>query len=239
MMPTVVILAGGCATRLYPVTRTIAKSMLDIDGEPFIAHQLKLLKRKGVNKVVICAGYLGEQIKKFVGNGKAFGLAVKFSFDGEKLLGTGGAIKQALPLLDDIFFVIYGDSYLNIDFLPIVDYFLAHNKKGLMVVIKNKNKWDKSNIIYKNGNIIKYDKKSYESEMKHIDYGLGIFRRSVFSAIAGKEAFDLAVVYHGLIKNKQLLGFEAKKRPYEIGSSGGLAQTVKYLSNHRKTRENQ
>ncbi len=229
-MPSILILAGGCATRLYPVTKTIPKAMVKVAGKPFIAHQLDLLKKNGFKKVVICSSYLSKQIQNFVGNGNNFGLSVHFSVDGKKLLGTGGAIKKALPLLTDVFLVMYGDSYLNISFLPIIDYFLSHDKKGLMVVLKNKNKWDKSNVICKNGNIIKYDKNSHDRKMEYIDYGLGILRKSAFDEINKREVFDLVVLYKGLIKKKQMLGFEVKRRPYEIGSPLGLAETEKHLS---------
>ena len=128
MMPPVVILAGGPATRLYPVTQHVPKAMLEVAGQPFIGHQLELLRQKGVVRIVICAGYLGEQIMRFVRDGADFGLSVNYSFDGARLLGTGGALKKALPLLDDVFFVMYGDSYLTTDFGPIVEYFFSHNK---------------------------------------------------------------------------------------------------------------
>lgn len=130
MMPTVVIIAGGIATRLYPFTKTVPKAMLKVAGMPFIAHQLAMFKKNGITKVVICSGHLSGQIEDFIGDGRKFGLAVKFSVDGEKLLGTGGAIKKALPLLEDVFFVMYGDSYLDIDFKLVSHYFMSYNKKA-------------------------------------------------------------------------------------------------------------
>ncbi len=233
-MPSVAILSGGCATRLYPVTKTRPKAMVEIAGKPFIVHQLDLLKKNGIKKVVICSGYLSKQIENFIGDGKKYGLSVDFSVDGEKLLGTGGAIKKALPLLTEVFVVMYGDSYLNVDFKPAIDYFLSHDKKGLMTIIKNTNKWDKSNIVCKNGKIITYDKDAHDKRMKYIDYGLGILRKSAFKGINKKKIFDLVELYKNLIQKKQMLGFEMKKRPYEIGSTQGLAETEKYLLNLSK-----
>jgi NDP-sugar pyrophosphorylase family protein len=229
MMPTVAILVGGYATRLYPVTKTIPKAMLRVAGKPFIAHQLALLKKNGITKVVICSGYLSEQIENFIGDGKQFGLSINFSVDGEKPLGTGGAIKKALPLLEDAFFVMYGDTYLTIDFKSISDLFLSQNKKGLMTVLRNKDQWDKSNIVLKNGKIIKYDKKEKTLDMEYIDYGLSMLRKSAFDEIGAEEVFDLAEVYKSLIEKGQMIGYEVKNRFYEIGSAQGLAETEEYL----------
>lgn len=229
MMPSVAILAGGYATRLYPISKTMPKVMVKVAGKPFIAHQLSLLKNNGLKTVVICAGYLSKQIEDFVGDGKNFGLSISFSVDGEKLLGTGGAIKRALPLLTDVFLVMYGDSYLNINFKPVIDYFLSRDRKGLMTVLRNMNKWDRSNIVCKNGDIITYDKNAHDRRMEYIDYGLGILRKSALDEIDDKEVFDIAELYRNLIQKRQMLSFEVKKRFYEIGSQSGLAETEEYL----------
>ncbi len=229
MMLSVAILAGGCATRLYPVTKTMPKVMVEVAGKPFIAHQLKLLKKNGLEQVIICSGHLSRQIEDFVGDGKIFGLSVRFSIDGKQLLGTAGAVKKALPLLTDVFLLMYGDSYLDIDFQPIIDYFLSHDKKGLMVVLRNTSKWDKSNVIYKDGDIIEYDKDTRDRKMEYIDYGLAILRKSAFDETGKKKVFDLVELYKGLIRKKQMLGFEVKNRFYEIGSPSGLEQTREHL----------
>jgi len=229
MINEVVILAGGKATRLYPVTHTVAKAMLDINGEPFIAHQLRLLKRQGIKRVVICAGYLAEQISSYVKQGQDFGLDVEFSLDGDKLLGTGGAIKKALPLLGNSFFVMYGDSYLDSDFLPIAEKFKHERKSALMTVLKNNGRWDKSNILYQDGNIVKYDKKNIIPEMEYIDYGLGIIRHDVLQNIV-EDVFDLADVYKRLADNKDLVAYEVFQRFYEIGSFNGIEETREYIA---------
>jgi NDP-sugar pyrophosphorylase family protein len=234
MMPAVALLVGGYARRLYPVTKTIPKAMMAVAGKPFIAHQLALLKKNGITKVVICSGYLSKQIENFVGDGKEFGLSVDFSNDGEKLLGTGGAIKKALPLLGDVFFVMYGDSYLTIDFKSVYDFFLSQNKKGLMTVLRNRDKWDKSNIVFKNGKIINYDKKEKTRDMEYVDYGLSMLRKSAFDDAGNAEVFDLAVLYKSLIAKEQISGYEVKSRFYEIGSARGLAETEEYLLNLSK-----
>lgn len=236
MMPTVVVLAGGYATRLYPATKTAPKSMLQVAGKPFISHQLAMLKKNGVLKVVICSGYLSRQIEGFIGDGKTFGLSVKFSVEEKKLLGTGGAIKKALPLLEDNFFVIYGDSYLNIDFKLVNHCFLRSGKKGLMTVLRNKDKWGESNVTFKDGKIAAYDKKNKAQDMEYIDYGLSMLRKSAFDEIGNKEIFDLIELYKRLIKERQMFGYEAKDRFYEIGSPEGLAETGKYLLSLEKNK---
>jgi len=229
MIESTVIIAGGLATRLYPVTKKIPKSMIDINDEPFISHQLKLLKKNGINEVIICAGYLGEMIKNFTGDGRKFGLNIKYSFDGEKLLGTGGAVKKAINLLPDTFFIMYGDSYLPVDFQKISDYFNKNDKNALMTVMENSDKFDMSNVIYQNNKIIKYDKKEKVPEMNYIDYGLGIFKKNIFSNIKENEVIDLANIYKNLIEKDDLLGYEIKERFYEIGSFTGIEDLKIFL----------
>ncbi|MBF0511044.1 MAG: nucleotidyltransferase family protein [Candidatus Omnitrophica bacterium] len=233
-MPPVVILAGGLATRLRPMTETIPKAMLSLAEEPFIAHQLRLLKANGITHVVLCCGYLGEQIEEFVGDGKKFGLSVSYSYDGDKLLGTGGAIKKALPFLGDVFFVMYGDSYLPVNFKNVYDYFI-HGQVclGLMTVLNNKNAWDNSNIVFEANSIVVYDKKQQIKGMDYIDYGLGLLRKEAFNSVYG-DVFDLSVIYQDIIAQKKMAGYEVFERFYEIGSPAGLAETENYIKSRRK-----
>ncbi len=220
----VAILAGGLATRLRPITEKIPKSLVSVAGEPFLAHQLRLLHSRGVRKAVLCVGYLGEMIEKEVGDGAAFGIELGYSFDGPKLLGTGGALRQALPLLGDEFFVLYGDSYLPIDYAAVLETYRASGQPGLMTVFRNEGAWDTSNVHFENGRIVRYDKRERVPEMQHIDYGLGVFRASVFAERPAGEAFDLADVQRGLVAKGALAGHEVFQRFYEIGSHAGLAE---------------
>jgi len=228
-MPSLALLAGGYGTRLYPITQTTPKAMLKLGGEPFIGHQLALLKRNGINKVVICTGYLSEQIKDFVGDGKGFDLTVDYSIDGANLLGTGGAIQKALPLLGEEFFIMYGDSYLPVDFRAVYNYYLSQNKKGLMCVLRNNNKWDTSNIVFENRKILNYDKTQKSRNMDFIDYGLSIISKSAFAYMVYPKTFDLSILYNTLITREQMAGYEVQDRFYEIGSLLGLAETEEYL----------
>lgn len=234
MTPPAVILAGGLATRLYPETLKIPKSLVEVAGKPFIFHQLALLKRRGLCEVLLCVGKLGEMIEDYVGDGHAWGLKVKYSYDGKTLLGTGGAIKKAIPLLPDVFCVMYGDSYLDVDFKPILERFKSEGKPVLMTVYRNKNKWDKSNVLYKNGRIVKYDKKNPTPEMEHLDYGISILRKTVFDDWRDGVPFDLSEVFTKLIEKDEVSAFEVSKRFYEIGSIRGIKETEQYLNSKQQ-----
>jgi N-acetyl-alpha-D-muramate 1-phosphate uridylyltransferase len=225
----VVILAGGLATRLGPLTQSIPKSLVDINGKPFIYHQLALLKRQGVQQVILCIGHFGEQIKDYVKDGYDFGLQVQYSADGQRLLGTAGAIKQALPLIGSYFMVIHGDSYLTCDLAPVQTAFQKSHRLALMTVYRNHNQWDKSNIEFSEGEILNYDKMNQTKQMNHIDYGLGVFNREAFQQIPDHEPYDLALLYQSLLKQKQLASYEIQNRFYEVGSFTGINDLKNFL----------
>jgi len=219
----VAILAGGLATRLRPITEKIPKSLVPVAGRPFLAHQLEMLHARGIRRVVLCIGYLGEMIQQEFGH-EAFGIQIEYSFDGEKLLGTGGAIKRALPKLGPEFFILYGDSYLPIPYAPVAEFFHRSGQPGLMTVYRNEGQYDASNIVFADGEIKVYDKKSRLPEMRHIDYGLSLFKSSVFDVYAVDQIFDLAEVMGKLVREKRLAGYEVLERFYEMGSPAGLTE---------------
>ena len=219
----VAILAGGLATRLRPITEKIPKSLVPVAGQPILAHQLEMLHAQGIRHAVLCIGFLGEMIQHEFGP-EAYGVKLDYSFDGEKLLGTGGAIKRALPKLGKEFFILYGDSYLPIPYAPVADFFQRSGKPGLMTVYHNEGKYDTSNVVFRDGEIVVYDKKIKSPEMRHIDYGLSLFKASVFEAYAADQVFDLAEVMGKLVREKQLAGYEVRERFYEMGSPAGLAE---------------
>ena len=220
----VAILAGGLATRLRPITERVPKVLIPVAGKPFLAHQLALLRQRGITRAVLCLGHLGDMVQREFGDGAAHGVKLEYSFDGPVLLGTGGALKRALPLLGEKFFVLYGDSYLPIDFRPIADFFERSGKPGLMTVFQNEGRYDTSNVVFGDGEIKVYDKKNKVPEMRHIDYGLSLFKSSAFDDWPADEPFDLADVMQRLVARKQLAGFEVTQRFYEIGSHEGLAE---------------
>ena len=228
-LPPLALLSGGLATRLRPLTEKIPKAMLEVAGEPFIAHQLRHAAREGIDKVVLCVGYLAEPIEAFVGDGAAFGVSVLFSQEPPQLLGTGGALRNALPLLGDEFLVQYGDSYLDISYASVMRAFRQSGRQGLMTVFRNDGRWDTSNVEFAGGTIRNYDKIDRTTNMAFIDYGLGAFKSAVLRRWPAGERIDLADIYRRLLSEGELAGYEVHQRFYEIGSAEGLAETDRYL----------
>ena len=225
------ILAGGLATRLRPATDTIPKALLSVAGQPFLIHQLRLLHSKGFRKIVLCVGYLGEMIEAKIGDGKRLGLQIDYSFDDPTLLGTGGALKRAISKLGEQFLVVYGDSYMPIDYAAVVEAFIRSEKPALMTVLENEGRWDASNVWFEAGEIYRYDKKERTSEMRHIDYGISVLNAEVFAGFPDNAAFDLADLYSHLVSQKQMAAHEVKQRFYEIGSAKALAELDDMLRN--------
>lgn len=226
----VAILAGGLATRLRPVTEKIPKSLVPVARKPFLARQLELLHSRGIRRAVLCVGHLGEMIQRDFGS-EACGVKLDYTFDGPKLLGTGGAIQRALPLLGPEFFVLYGDSYLPIDYRPVADFFQRSGKLGCMTVYRNEGRYDTSNVVFADNEIKIYDKKHRVPEMRHIDYGLSVFQAAAFNDFPADQPFDLADVMGRLVRAGQLAGFEVHERFYEIGSPAGLAELESFFAN--------
>jgi N-acetyl-alpha-D-muramate 1-phosphate uridylyltransferase len=225
----VAILAGGLATRLGPAARQTPKALMAVAGRPFIEHQLALLKRENVRQVVLLVGHLGEMLRSHVGTGARFGLDVAYSFDGDQPLGTGGALRRALPLLGEAFFVLYGDSYLDIALAAVLEAFRKSRQPALMTVFRNDGRWDTSNVLFDGSHVIRYDKRAPTPDMRHIDYGLGVVTAEALSAFPADTAFDLADVYAKLSTAGHLAGYEADRRFYEIGTPTGLAETDAFL----------
>lgn len=225
VMPPLALLAGGMATRMRPLTDKIPKALLEVAGEPFIARQLRLFRREGISRVVLCVGYKWEMIQDFVGDGSKFDLEVIYSADGPKLLGTGGAVRKALPYLGTEILVMYGDSWLDVPFAPIVEAFRASGKPALMTVFRNEGRWDTSNVWYEDGVLRLYEKRERLPQMQHIDWGLSLIKADVLAAKPADTAFDLAETYSEMSRSGLLAGYEVTKRFYEIGSMAGLEET--------------
>jgi MurNAc alpha-1-phosphate uridylyltransferase len=239
MLP-VAILAGGLASRLQPLTRHTPKSLLVVAGRPFIFHQLELLHSQGVRRAVLCVGHLGEQIEAAVGDGRRFGLDVEYSFDGSRLLGTGGALKRAMPLLGADFFVLYGDSYLPCSFTTIQAAYEAAHRPALMTVLRNDNQWGRSNVAFRADGSIEYEKDSDRSDpfhikFGHIDFGLSVLSGGVLRQYPESAHLDLADIWRDLSGKGQLAAFEVGGRFYEIGSRSGLADTEDFLTRRLET----
>jgi NDP-sugar pyrophosphorylase family protein len=230
----VVILAGGLATRLGELTRNRPKSLVEILHKPFLAYQLELLSAKGITDVVLCIGHLGAQIKETFGDGRKYGVHISYSIE-DKLLSTAGAIKNAESLLSNVFFVMYGDSYLFLDFQKVLAYFISQNKLGLATVYRNHDSYDKSNMVIDGNMVVKYSKTEKTKDMVYIDYGASIFRKEVLQLVPENHLYSLEDLFIRLIKMEQLLAFEVSDRFYEIGSQQGLRDFEEFAKGMRKT----
>jgi N-acetyl-alpha-D-muramate 1-phosphate uridylyltransferase len=232
-MLSVAILAGGLATRLRPLTKTIPKSMIEICGEPFIHWQTKKLAQAGIVDIVYCVGYKSEMIEEFLGDGSQYGVKVSYSHDGPKQLGTGGAIIKALPYLGEKFMVLYGDSYLQIDYAKVQEKHEESSRPALMTVYANSGKFDASNVNFSGGVLRNYQKGNTSLEMTHIDYGLSCFDKSVFSSYDSSVPVDLAQIFTDLVSKDLLAGYEVEERFYEIGSHQGILDFAAHVERNR------
>jgi NDP-sugar pyrophosphorylase family protein len=229
MLP-VIILAGGLATRLRPITERIPKALVEVNGRPFLDHQMRLLAANRVTRAVLSVAYRGEMIEEFLGDGSRYGISVSYSFDGPVYLGTAGAIRKALPQLGPAFLTLYGDSYLTVPFGAVEETFLKSGQQALMTVYRNEGLFDTSNVEFAGGRIVTYDKKARTAAMQHIDYGLGAFQASVFAGLAEGESHDLATLYQDVLRRGELAAYEVQDRFYEIGTPDGIRDTEAFLT---------
>jgi NDP-sugar pyrophosphorylase family protein len=223
----VCILAGGLGTRLGSAAATTPKALTEVAGEPFLFRQLRLLARHRARKVVLCVGHLGEQIEAAIGSGR-FGIDVRYSYDGPRLDGTLGALRRARPLLGDRFLVLYGDTYLRADYELFSEAWVKSGLSAGMTVLHNQGRWDRSNVIYEDGRIVRYEKGTDDPMMEWIDYGLGALRSEVLDLV-GVGEHDLSALYRELARRSQLFGFEATERFFEIGTPAALAETTEFF----------
>ncbi len=234
MLP-VAILAGGLGTRLHPLTERLPKSLLPIAGRPFVFHQLELLRNQDVQRVVLCVGHLGAQIEAAVGDGRAFGLVVEYSYDGESLRGTGGALQAALPVLGSEFFVLYGDSYLPCSFDLVRAAYVKAQRPALMTILRNANRWDRSNVAVRDDGSIEYSRDPTRSDLTYIDFGLSVVSAGVLERYPEAGRLDLSTVWRDLSGTRELAALEVRERFYEIGSRQGIEQTEEFLLEQRRT----
>ncbi len=225
-----VILAGGLGIRLRPLTDSTPKAMVPVRGRPFLTYQLEYLAHHGIRDIILCVGHLGDAVEDHFGDGRRFGVAIRYGREKDQLLGTAGAIKNVEHLLDDVFFVTFGDSYTVVGFEKIMDYFRRRDRLGLMVVFKNEDRWDRSNVVLDGEFVRVYDKQQMRPGMRYIDFGVSLFRREVFRDLPQGAPVDLDDVNQRLIAQRQLLAYETHDRFYEIGSVTGLRELETLLS---------
>lgn len=236
----VVVLMGGLGSRLKERTRDCPKSLIEIDGKPFFEYQLELMILAGFQRFLFCIGYRADAVQSYFGDGRKWGVQIKYSCDGETLLGTGGAIRKALPFLEDDFLLIYGDSFMDVNYFEIAVRYrqaIAAGKKALMAIMRNQNHFDTSNVIYKKGNLLLYDKRKHDSRMEYIDYGISVFQRDTFAKLPSNQYIDLADIQHCLSTSGLLEGCEVEHRFYEIGTPKALEEFT-YYANMRWNRPN-
>jgi len=219
-----VILAGGLGTRLKPLTDRIPKSLIPVDGRPFLEHQLELFNRSGIRDIILCVGHLGDRIKRYFGDGSRFGLDIQYSEERGALLGTAGAVRNAEELLAEEFFLTYGDSYLLLDYQAVMDWFLNRDRLGLMVVYRNRDQLERSNVVIEDEFVTVYDKAGHTPGMQYINYGVSVLRKEAISLIPRDRPVSQEEFYQMLIERKQLLAIETPQRFYEIGSQPGLEE---------------
>ena len=227
-LPTVCILAGGLGTRLGSHVHDTPKPLLEVAGEPFLFHQLRLLASHGAKRAVICVGYLGEQIVDCVGESRS-GISIAYSHDGPTPIGTLGAIRKAASLLGDRFLVLYGDTYLRIDYRAADHAWRMSDLPALMTVLRNGGQWDVSNVEFDGGRVVRYNKRQPTHAMHWIDYGLGGLTQAALDVV-GTEVSDLSDLYHELSIRGALCGFAATKRFYEIGTPDALVEAGQFLA---------
>lgn len=230
----VVILAGGLATRLRAVAQDCPKSMVQILGKPFLEYQLDFLRKNGIRDIVLCIGHLGEQIENYLGDGRELGVSIVYSGE-DRLLGTAGALKNAKDLLKDVFFTLYGDSYLFLDFRAAMSFFESKNKLALMSVYKNYDKYGRSNTTIKGELVSKFSKDERTADMVYIEYGANIFSREILEMIP-EGHYTLEQLFPRLIEREELLAYEVNERFYEIGSFHGLKEFKELAQNTLSSR---
>jgi NDP-sugar pyrophosphorylase family protein len=228
-LPTVCILAGGLGTRLGELTANTPKPLIEVAGEPFLIHQLRLLASYGARDVVLCVGHLGHSVQERIGD-EQFGIDIRYSYDGPKLDGTLGAVRRARGLLGERFLVLYGDTYLRIDYADFNQKWIESGLEGAMSVLRNKGQWDRSNAIYAEGRVVRYEKGTDDPEMEWIDYGLGALTAPTLDQV-GQSEKDLSALYRVLAQSGELFGYVATERFYEIGTPSALEETSQFLAN--------
>lgn len=218
----VAILAGGLGTRIQSVSKGLPKSLMKFNGKPFLEWQLQLLEKNKCRDVVICVGHKSDLIKNYLGSRPKSKLDIKLSHDGNYNLGTGGALVKARKHLGKAFLVLYGDSYLSINFEEVSEYFLSTKKLGLMTVLKNDQNLEPSNVYFRNKQVLQYDKANRNHKMKYIDYGLSAFKSDALSTFNADRFLDLSMILSKLVIQRQLVGYEVFQRYYEVGSIQGV-----------------
>lgn len=225
----VAILAGGLGTRLRPLTGAVPKPMVRVAGRPFLEHEIRLLKERGIRDYVLCVGYLGEQVEAYFRDGKRWGVRVEYSHDGPRLVGPAGALKRAEPLLQERFFVTYGDAYLRTDYRRMMRALVGSGKLGVMAVFHNRNRFGRSDLVVEGRQVLRYDKKRAVPEMEWVNFGVSALDRRALALIPAGRACGEEEFYGELIRRGQLGAFPVRNRFYEIGTQASLEEFERFI----------
>jgi NDP-sugar pyrophosphorylase family protein len=228
-----VILAGGLGTRLGDLTRHLPKPMVPVAGRPYLEHQLAELRHQGITDILLLTGYLGDRIEAHFGDGCRFGVRVRYSRE-RTPQGTGGALRDASGLLAEEFLLIYGDSFLPIDYREVVRR-LADDPAavGVAVVYDNTESTTvPNNIALEAGYVSRYDKDGPRTpELRYVEAGVLAFRRCVVDFLPGGGPVSLEKeVYPALVSWRLLLGFVTRQRFFDIGTPDRLAVIERVLA---------
>ena len=218
------ILAGGLGTRLRPLTEKVPKAMVPVDGRPFLEYEVALLKEHGVDDLVLCLGYLGEQVEEHFGGGSKFGVKIRYSYDGEELLGPIGGLKRAEPFLGEEFFVTYGDAYLRMDYAGMMTALRLSGRLAAMAVYRNEGRFGRSDVVAKDGMVAAYDKKKALPGMNWVNFGVSAMKKEALAGVEEGRFCDEEAFYGSLLNRRELMAYETSERFYEIGSPEGLAE---------------
>ena len=234
----VVVFMGGLGTRLGVAYRDAPKSMVDVHGKPFFHYPLQVLKRQGFRRFVFCVGFKADPIQKYFEDGKKYQIQIRYVHDGEQPVGTGGALKRALPLLDENVMAIYGDSYIDFEYTKLIDQY-DHLKRSddiaaVMSVMKNKGRWGKSNASLKANGRLRYDKGHPSADMEYIDFGATVLNKQAVANRLQDGYCDLADTYKELGDQDRLGGFEVKERFYDIGTPESLQEFRNFITGEKK-----
>lgn len=230
----IVIMAGGMGTRLRPLTYEIPKPMVVVGGKPYLYYQLKYLQKFGYTDVLILIGYLGHYIQDYFKDGDDLGLNISYSIENEPL-GTGGALKGAQSLLQEVFMLIYGDSFLPIDLKNLENSFNYSSMAGMVVVYDNRENTDvTSNIaVDAQDTILKYKKNSNDHDLNYVDAGISIFNKNVCDLIPDKKKKSLEEeIFPSLVEQRKLFAYITNQRFYDIGNIQRLSVFENYITNH-------
>jgi len=240
LMIQTVILAGGAGTRLRPLTKNIPKPMALVAGRPFLEYQIEMLRENGLTSLLFLIGYRGEQISSHFGDGKDFGVRITYSQEPEPL-GSGGALKLAYQKLESSFLLLYGDSYLSLDYRDFIQGFVDSKKKAAVGAYHYRDAGDRGDdarhnlCINKNGVVLRFAQNSDDEDLNYVESGVMALKKEVIDLLPGKHANSLGeVLFPALIEQGDVVAYITDKRFYDIGTPARITRAEQYFNALKK-----